>query len=293
MRDGLRAVFHLFREILSMRQALAWRHAIIACLVLLLCCPALSQAAGRLQQITERGVLVCGVLDSVTPFGFLDESSNSLRGFEVDLCRAVASRLGVGLQLKPMAPADRIPLLLQGGVDLVAATLTHSYERDEIVDFSITYFMDGQKIMAPLASGALDVAGLEGKRVAAVAGARAAETIAQLQPAATVLEYPTAPQAFLALTRGDVDAMTADSVTLLGLKHVAEVPDDWVLGDALLTREPYAMAMAENDSDFRDAVNRALAEIWLEGEYEDIYDTWFGPQSPYRVPLDWQMTVWP
>ncbi len=276
-----------------MLPALTWRNVIIVCLLLLLCCPVGSHAASRLQEIASRDVLVCGVLDSVTPFGFLDESSNSLRGFEVDLCRAVASRLGVQLQLQPMAPADRVPMVLQGGVDLVAATMAHSYERDELVDFSITYFMDGQKIMAPRTLGVTGVSGLAGKRVAVVNDSRAAQTIAELQPAASLLEYPTAPQAFLALSRGEADAMTADSVTLLGLKRVAEVPDDWVVGDALLTREPYAMVMAENDSDFRDAVNRALAEIWLEGEYDSIYDTWFGPQSPYHVPLEWQMTVWP
>lgn len=264
----------------------------VSLMVLALLAPA-AWGAEKLKDIRNRGYLLCGVHDSVVPFGFQDQTSNSFKGFEVELCMAVASRLDVQLQLVPLTPADRVPFILQGSVDLVAATMTHSYEKDEFVDFSITYFMDGQKIMTQIKNVPLDVKGLKDKKVAAVKNSRAASNIVALQPDVEVLEFDTAAQAFLAVKHGQADAVTADSVTLLGLRQVDENPDDWVLGEELLSREPYAMAMAENDSDFRDAVNIALAQIWTSGEYGAIYDTWFGPQSPYFMPLEWKMTLWP
>lgn len=251
------------------------------------------QAAGKLQEITSRGLLLCGVMDSAPPFGYRDESSNTLEGFEVDLCRAVAKKLDVRLDLVPITAADRVPLLLQGAVDLVAASMTHSYELDSFIDFSLTYFMDGQKIMAPAKAGIDGIEGLKDKRVAAVTDSRSADNMTRLQPEAMVLTFDTAPQAFMAMKQGAADAMTADSMTLLGLRHADENPEDWAISETPLSREPYAMGMGENDSDFRDAVNQALAELWTSGEYDKIHEKWFGPQSPYHAPLEWSMTVWP
>jgi len=268
-------------------------HALSLLLFCSLLTPPAVSGADKLKEVLARGTLLCGVHDSVVPFGFQDQTSNSIKGFEVELCMAVASKLGVRLKLVPLAPADRLPLILQGGADLVAATMTHSYEQDEFIDFSITYFMDGQKLMTTATAGIPSVAGLKGKTVAAVRESRAVKTVAELQPGAQVLEYDTVAQAFLAVKNGEAEVVTADSVTLLGLRQVDENPDDWVLSEELLTREPYAMGMSENESDFRDAVNQALAELWTSGAYDDIYDTWFGPQSPYHVPLEWTMTVWP
>lgn len=250
-------------------------------------------AAGKLQDIKDRGALLVGVKDATPPFGFLDESTNRLVGFEVDIAREVAEQMHVSLALVPVTSVDRIPLLLQGAVDMVIATMTHTYEREEIIDFSITYFMDGQKIMASAKSGITDVLSLAGKRVGTVRGSTSEKTIKTLQPNCSVMSYENYPQAFMALKNGDVDALTSDSVILLGLKQVDENPGEWVISKKLLSREPYAIGVPENDSDFKDAVNSALVAIWKSGKYSEIYKKWFGPDSKYHIPLKWEMTLWP
>ena len=82
--------------------------------------------AGKLEDIKSKGVLVAGVKDSQPPFGYVDEATKQIVGFEIDIMEALAKRLGVKLELKPVTSSTRIPMLGQGAVDIVAATMTHS-----------------------------------------------------------------------------------------------------------------------------------------------------------------------
>ena len=250
-------------------------------------------AAGKLQEVRARGELLCGVNDSIVPFGFIDETSNDIVGFDVDICKAVADAIGVRLKLVPVTSVDRIPQLLQGAVDLVAATMTHKFDREELIDFSITYFMDGQKLLVPRKSDIRGVADLAGKKVGTVMGTTSEKNIKTAQPQCSVFAYDTMPQAFVAMKNGEVDAVTSDSLVLLGLKLVDENPGEWVITEEFFSREPYAIGVLENDSDFRDVVNKTLADLWTNGGYAKIYNKWFGPDSKYHTPLQWEMSVWP
>ncbi len=249
--------------------------------------------AGKLEEIKARGKLIAGVKDAVVPFGFVDENTNQLVGFDVDICRYIANKLGVKLELKPVTSATRIPMLTQGSVDLVAATMTHKFSRDDTIDFSITYFMDGQKILVKKNSGIKSVADLAGKKVGTAKGSTSEKNIKEAQPKCIVLSFEGYPQAFLALQQGKVAAVTTDSTILLGLKNSAPNPDDYAIVGDYISSEPYGIGLPENDSDFRDFVNRALVDMWNSGEYQKIYNKWFGPQTKYYLPLTWKMEVWP
>lgn len=264
--------------------------AVVALSALLLASVA---TAGKIEDIQKRGVLIAGVKDAVVPFGFVDQKTNNLVGFDVDLCQAVADKLGVKLEVKPVTSATRIPMLAQGSVDILAATMTHKFERDEVIDFSITYFMDGQKLLVKKGSKVKSAADLAGKKVGTAKGSTSEQNIKNAQPKCTVLSYEGYPQAFLAMNQGMVAAVTTDSTILLGLKNSAANPDDYEIVGGYISDEPYAMGVPENDSDFRDLVNKVLADLWTSGEYKKLYDKWFGPNTKYYLPLDWKMEVWP
>ncbi|MFV0348298.1 MAG: ABC transporter substrate-binding protein [Halodesulfovibrio sp.] len=249
--------------------------------------------AGKIDEIKTRGKLVCGVKDSVVPFGYVDEASKQLVGFDVDICKALADKLGVGLELKTVTSSTRIPMVTQGSIDIAAATMTHKHERDEVIDFSITYFMDGQKLLVPTDSGIKSVADLKGKKVATVKGSTSEKNILAAQPDCKVLSFDEYPQAMLAMKQGKAVAVTTDSVILVGLKGSDPEPAKWsIVGDAI-SAEPYALGMAENDSDFRDFVNKSLNDMWRSGEYKTVYDKWLGPDTKYYMPLTWTMELWP
>ena len=88
-------------------------------------------------------------------------------------------------------------------------------------------------------------------------------------------------------------AVTTDATILLGLKNSADNPDDYVIAGSYISDEPYGIGVPENESNFRDAVNKALADMWTSGDYQKIYNKWFGPDTNYTLPLEWEMEIWP
>ncbi|NJB67789.1 polar amino acid transport system substrate-binding protein [Desulfobaculum xiamenense] len=259
------------------------------CLILL----ATAAFAGKIEDIQARGKLICGVKDAVVPFGFVDPDSKQLVGMDVDICRYIANKLGVELELAPVTSATRIPMLTQGSIDIAAATMTHKYSRDDVIDFSITYFMDGQKILVKKGSGIASVADLAGKKVGTAKGSTSEKNIKAAQPDCTVISFEGYPQAFLALKQGKVAAVTTDSTILLGLKGSDPNPEMWEIAGDYIADEPYGLGLPENDSDFRDFVNKSLAQMWLSGEYMTVYNKWFGPDTNYYLPTSWKMEIWP
>ncbi len=249
--------------------------------------------ADRLEEIRSRGVLRAGVKDGVAPFGFRDPATGALKGFEPDLARAVAKRLGVTAKLEPVSVRTRITALTNGRLDMVAATMTHTFSRDELIDFSVAYFVDGVRLLVAGESGLTDAAGLAGRKVGAMAGDAAAEVVANAQPRCRVMPMEGYAQAFLALKQGHVDALAADATILLFLKNADPEPERWEIVGPAMSSQPVAMGLPENESGLRDAVNRALVDIWLSGQYRRFFDHWFGARTPYHLPLDWEMEVLP
>ncbi len=140
------------------------RLSIIVAMVLAMALCASVAMADKLQEVKARGVLMCGVKDAVVPFGYIDEDTKKLVGLDIDICNYIAKELGVKAEFKPVTSATRIPMVVQGSIDLAAATMTHKIARDDTIDFSITYFMDGQKLLVKKGAGINSVADLKGKK---------------------------------------------------------------------------------------------------------------------------------
>jgi polar amino acid transport system substrate-binding protein len=249
--------------------------------------------ADTLEDVKAKGVLVAGVKDAVVPFGYVDPMTKELVGLDVDICKEIAKKIGVDIDLKPVTSATRIPKLSQGMVDLAACTMTHKLSRDDVIDFSITYFMDGQKLLVKKGGGIKSYHDLAGKKVGSAKGSTSEKNIKNVQPNCTVLSFEGYPQAFLALKQGKVSAVTTDSVILVGLKGSDDNPDNWEIVGDFFSSEPYGIGVRENDSNFRDVVNRSLIEMWNDGTYKKIYDKWLGPDTKYYMPLTWQMETFP
>lgn len=249
--------------------------------------------ADKLEEIKERGYMIAGVKDAVVPFGYVDKDTNNIVGFDVDICKELADKLGVDLRLKPVTSSTRIPMLAQGSVDILAATMTHKFSREDSIDFSTTYFMTGQKLLVKKDSGISSTADLAGKKVGTAKGSTSEKNIKEAQPESRVLSFEGYPQAFLALRQGKVKAVTTDATILLGLKNSAPDPDKYAIVGEYISDEPYGLGVPENESNFRDFVNRSLAKMWVNGEYQEIYNKWFGKDTNYHLPLDWDMQPWP
>ncbi|WP_285906504.1 ABC transporter substrate-binding protein [Pseudodesulfovibrio pelocollis] len=265
------------------------RLVVVLALVLTMIVGVSAAHANKLEEIKARGVLVAGVRDSTNLFGFVDPNTKDLVGFDIDVVRYIANKLGVDIQFKVVTSNNRIPMLVQGAVDIVAATMTHKFSRDEQIDFSITYFMDGQKLLVEKGSGIKSTADLANKKVGTVKGSTSEKNIKDAQPASQVISYDEYPQAFMALKQGKVVAVTTDSGILAGLKAGDVDPEKWEIVGEFFSSEPYGLGVPENESKFRDFVNLCLNEMWLDGTYHATFKKWMG----YDLPAGWQMELWP
>jgi polar amino acid transport system substrate-binding protein len=247
-----------------------------------------------LDEVKQRGVLRAGVRQDVPGFGSVDEKGQTV-GFDVDVATELAKRLGVKIELVPVTAATRIPLLQQGRIDLIAATLTHYRERDKVIDFSIGYFWTGQKLMVKKDSNIKSLADLAGKRAGTTVGALSLQNLTRAQPKATGQTFEGYPEAFLAMQRGLVDAVVADVIILAGLRARVPNPDEYVIIGDSLGGGDYAIGLRENDSKWRDAINFALQDMWKDGVWDKIFDHWVGPNSALKLTKDeigFKMEVW-
>lgn len=240
-------------------------------------------AQGTLAKIKERGKLLAGVKLDTPPFGSLDDK-NEPAGFDIDLVRKIAARIGVPVELVKVTSATRIPLLVSGNVDLVAASMTHTRERDKAIDFSITYYTGGQSLMVPKASTVTGIKDLGGKQVAVQQGTTLEKNIAAAAPAAKIVAFRDYNAAWLALAQGRADAFTGSLNVLQGF--LKDNPNFKIVGD-LFSVEPFGVGVRQGDSELRDEINFAIQDLWTSGEYAALYRKWFNTDP--TVPIE----VWP
>jgi polar amino acid transport system substrate-binding protein len=258
--------------------------------------PALAQvpAGTTLDEVKKRGVVRVGGRQDVPGFGIVDEKGATV-GFDIDVATELAGRLGVKVELIPVTAATRIPLLQQGRLDMIVATLTHYRERDKVVDFTIGYFWTGQKLMVKKAGSIKTVADMAGKRAGTTVGALALKNLAAAQPKAIGQTFEGYPEAFLAMQQGLIDAVVADIIILAGLRANAPKPDDYVIIGDSLGGGDYAIGVRENDSKWRDALNFALQDMWKDGAWDKIYAKWIGPGTKLNLDkseIGFKMEIW-
>ncbi len=230
-------------------------------------------AADTLETVKKKGVLVAGVKDSAPPFGFLDRKTGEIVGYEVDLLQAIAKRLGVKLQLKAVTSSNRIPELIEGNVDIVAATMSKTPDRGKLIDFSETYLKTGQKFLVK--SGTVKtLKDLEGKRIATAKGSTSELVARKAIPSAKIELFDNYLQAAFALKRGEVDAVTTDGAILYGMLAMAKERDKYDIPDISISVEEYGMGVRKGDRKFLDAVNGVLRDLTTSGEDRKMFGKW-------------------
>src|SRR5689334_24266450 len=128
-------------------------------------------AAQTLDKIKQRGVLVVGTKADYKPFGFRDPSG-AIVGFEPDLARDVADKLGVKLELEPVVSSNRMQFLQQGKIDLMIATMNDKPDRRQVVGIPYPdYYASGVTVLAPKSANLKDWNDVKGKKLCAIQGA--------------------------------------------------------------------------------------------------------------------------
>ncbi len=239
--------------------------------------------ADQLADIKAAGVVKVATFDANPPFGSIDAKTHEIVGYDVDFAKALATSLGVKLELVATNPANRIPLLQSGKADLIVADITITPERAQVIDFSTPYFVTGQQFLVPAKSpDKLD--DYSRARIGAVKGTTGEQALHQRFPQSRVLSYDDIPLALTALRNGNVQAITQDSTILAGL--LAQAPDkaNFKILPDLLSKEEIGVGVKKGETALLKAVNDELVNLEENGQAAKIYDVWFGPGTPAPQP---------
>jgi polar amino acid transport system substrate-binding protein len=209
-----------------------------------------------------------------------------LVGFDVDLVRGLAERLGVGLRLIPLVGGARLAAVRSGRVHVVAATLTRTPGREALVDFSLTYFRDAQRLLVRRETDIQGVESLDGLRVGVARGSTSEETLRRRVPAAQAVLFTNSREALPALLSGRLDAILSDGAILAGLRSLLARPHRLEIVGEPLSDEPYALALPTSDSPWRREVNAYLLDLWESGRWREMADRWFGSELPQPALFD-------
>ena len=220
------------------------------------------------------------------PFSF-NGANNEPLGFSIELCKRAIAQIGraVGepnLKVNWMAGSvtERLQMVASGRAELECANTTQTQSRLASVDFSNLIFIDGGGLLVKSGSPINQITDLAGKKVAVLQGTttekRLADTLRVRLVNATVMQVTDPAAALAMLEAGTIDAYAGDKVKLVGLAVQAKDPTKLALVAEDLSFEPYAMAMPRNDSAFRLEVNRALTQVYIGGDIEQIYAQWLG-----------------
>jgi len=243
----------------------------------------LSAQADQLADIKKKGEIVFGVLGSDEPNSFVDPTTRGFIGYEVDLATAVAKKLGVKPVFKQLAVAARIPELQAGRVDVLAASLTHNKEREAQIDFGLTHFVTGSKVLVKKSSGIKSVAELAGKKVLTVKGGTQEPNLKRAVPSAEVVTFETTQQAFQALQQGKGVAYVNDESSLYNdVAKLGPKGADYLVLPQNLNVEPLAFGIRKGEKALKKLVDDTLRELEASGEAERLYEKWWGQQSKLK-----------
>ena len=251
-------------------------------LFLILIISAIAVGCGKKQQpmdlydsIQQRGKLVVGIQENISPFSFKD-SEGQYQGFETDIARHIAKAIlrdEKAIEFVPVETSNRISVLNSGNADMIIATMTITNNRKNIVDFTEPYYFAGQTVMVHRNTSIKSFSDLNGKRVGVAFGTTAFDGIKTIAPGAQISGYKSAKQAVAALKANEIDAYADDDTVLLGYT-INDVSVKML--QQRFTQEPYGIAFRKGTESTRvlEIANNVINLMKNNGTMNQLKAKW-------------------
>ena len=224
--------------------------------------------------------IVVGLDDTFAPMGFKNEKGEIV-GFDIDLAKAVASKLGIPIEFKSINWDSKVIDLNNKNIDLIWNGLTITEERKQEVLFSSPYLQNSQVVVTKSGSPIKTKADLKGKVIAAQSQSSGEEAFKKDAISKEVKEFKTFDQydrAFLDLEAGRVDAIVVDEIMARYIKKTKEAQSKKELYTILTEdfgKEDYGIGARKTDTLLVEKINAALVELKKDGTFDKIYQQWF------------------
>lgn len=222
--------------------------------------------------------IVIGLDDSFPPMGFRDEKNNIV-GFDVDMAKEAAKRLGIEVEFKPIDWSSKEAELSAKRIDALWNGMNITEERKKNVLFSEPYMESKQLIFVLAGSTIKSAADLSGKVVGVQQSSIGEEVVVKDAKLKSSLKdfkvYPDFIAAFMDLNTGRVDAVVTDEI--LGRYYMSKDKGKYVAIEQPLGEVgTYGIGFRKDDTELRDKVQKILDEMKKDGTSAQISKQWFG-----------------
>jgi ABC-type amino acid transport substrate-binding protein len=262
-----------------------------------LAAPAIARADDCVEDTLDRmkrtGKFNLGVRDATPPYGYKD-ASGQYTGFATEIAQAihqaVSKELGTKLELTmtPVTGQTRLPLLQNATIDMEAGATVITQARTKIVDFVMPHFLTSTEVMVPADSPIHSLADLAGKRIGVPQGGleepayRELNAKKTLSPPVRTIGFPDHPQGITALQTGTIDGYSTDGPILYGF---LTDKSKWRIVEININTFLQAFPIRPESSKFKHIADVTLANLCASGEWNALYDKYFGPNSKSPFPM--------
>jgi polar amino acid transport system substrate-binding protein len=252
--------------------------ALLAGLVLVSCAKKEDKNADNsLKAVMDKKTLVLGLDDAFPPMGFRDEN-NEIVGYDIDLAKEVAKRMGVTLVCQPIDWNAKEQELNTGKIDCIWNGFTITAEREEAMTFSKPYLKNAQVVVVRADSGYKALADLKGKSVGLQAGSSAASALdssAEFKASLKgVVEFKDNLAALMDLDVKGIDAVIMDLI--VANDNIKRSGKSYVVLDEALSPENYGVGFRKGDLALMGKVQETLEAMAADGTIANISTKWFG-----------------
>ena len=231
-------------------------------------CPEAPVATGeRMQVILDRGKIICGCNQELPGFGYLNPQGE-FEGFDVDFCKALAAAVfgdPNAVEYRPLTAPERLPALQTGEIDVLIRNTTWTLTRDSkdnALNWAGVNFYDGQGMMVRTDSGFETLEDMEGATVCSTTGTTTemnlADAFRMRGVAYTPLLFEKTQDTNVAYEEGRCDGETSDKSQLAALRSAMANPDDHVILDVTMSKEPLGPLTAHGADQWNDVVRWVL-----------------------------------
>lgn len=264
--------------------------------------PSFAQTGGdTLQKIKETGSITLGYRESSVPFSFLDSQQKPV-GISMDLCAAVVDKVKQQLnmpklEVKQVAvnSSNRIPLVVNGTVDIECGGTANNAARQKQVAFSVATFVSQPLWLVRVDSGVKSPADLKGKTIVVTQGSNAVGFARKFNEEQKMTLMTIAAkdhgESMLTLDSNRAVAWLEDDILLAGEKANSRNSASFALMPGGFDNIYYGLMLRKDDPAFKALVDGVIGNLMKSGEYDKLYKKWFeAPIPPRNVSLAFPMT---
>jgi polar amino acid transport system substrate-binding protein len=243
--------------------------------------------ARTLDEIMASKKLIVGINPTLPPLGIFNDK-NQIDGFDADIAREIASKLGLTLEIVQVGSPDRIPFVSSGKIDMVLGAMTWTAERAKVIDFTVPVHTEVLGVLTTQAKPWTDWKQLDDPNVklVQVRGTTPVKFISEKLPKAQVLLLDNYPDAVRAIAQDRADGMVdvLDFLTEHTKKHKVE----WKTVPTPVDVYFCGIGIAKGNNALRVKLNGVIKELNAAGVIDRAWQKWFGApmnHDPKASPL--------